>query len=50
VTKCANAGGSGAHFIVTRNLRDIAHGELRFDHLTVLDPLSFLKELETWRP
>lgn len=41
---------SGAEFIVSRNLKDIARGELRFDHLKVCDPLSFLKELESWPP
>lgn len=40
----------GAHFIVSRNLKDLARGELRFDHLTVCDPLTFLKELDSWPP
>ena len=34
-----------ASVIVTRNLRDLARGELRFAGLRVLDPVSFLKEL-----
>ncbi|MFM2120355.1 MAG: hypothetical protein RL722_1823 [Pseudomonadota bacterium] len=40
----------GASHIVTRNLRDLARGELRFEHLRILDPLSFLKENATWAP
>jgi hypothetical protein len=38
----------GAAFIVTRNLRDFARGELQFPRLRVVDPLTFLKELEPW--
>jgi predicted nucleic acid-binding protein len=41
---------SGAHFIVSRNLKDITRGELRFAQFKVCDPLSFLKELESWPP
>lgn len=35
----------GAHFLVTRNLRDLARMELRFPQLRVLSPEDFLKEL-----
>jgi putative PIN family toxin of toxin-antitoxin system len=35
----------GAHFIVTRNLRDIARMELNFPELQVVSPEDFLKEL-----
>lgn len=35
----------GARFIVSRNLRDLTHGELRFPGLRCLDPASFLKEM-----
>ena len=34
-----------AQFVVTRNLRDFNRAELRFDHLAVVDPLTFLKEM-----
>jgi putative PIN family toxin of toxin-antitoxin system len=35
----------GAHYIVTRNLRDLARMELKFPKLRVLSPEDFLKEL-----
>lgn len=38
----------GAAFIVTRNLRDLARGELQFPGLRVVDPVTFLKEFEPW--
>jgi len=40
----------GADAIVTRNLRDVARGELQFPGLRTLDPMTFLKELEPWLP
>lgn len=40
----------GAQFIVTRNLRDVGCGELRFPGLRVLDPVAFLEELPLWLP
>jgi hypothetical protein len=36
--------GAASH-IVTRNLRDVAGGELLFEGLRVVDPIAFLKEL-----
>lgn len=39
----AVAGAAG--FIVTRNLRDLVRGELRFPGLRFLDPASLLKEI-----
>jgi predicted nucleic acid-binding protein len=36
---------SGADYIVTRNLRDVARMELRFPQLRVLSPEDFLKEI-----
>lgn len=39
-----------APFIVTRNLRDFARADLRFPGLSVVDPQTFLKEIETWQP
>jgi uncharacterized protein len=38
----------GANFIVTRNLRDFARGELQFPGLRIADPITFLKELAPW--
>ena len=35
----------GADLIVTRNLRDVGHGELQFPHLRVISPEAFLKEI-----
>ena len=35
-----------AHFIVTRNLRDVQRAELQFPRLRTLAPSDFLKELE----
>ncbi len=35
----------GASHIVTRNLRDLAGGELAFPHLKILTPEQFLKEI-----
>lgn len=36
---------SGASFIVTRNLRDVARMELRFPQIRVVSPEDFLKEI-----
>ena len=36
-----------ARFIVTRNLRDLVRGELRFPGLRCLDPASLLKEISS---
>ena len=36
----------GASHIVTRNIRDVAHMELRFPELSVVTPEEFLKEME----
>ena len=44
----AVAGGAGV--VVTRNLRDVGRGELRFPGLRVLDPAAFMKELGPWQP
>jgi putative PIN family toxin of toxin-antitoxin system len=38
----------GASFVVTRNLRDFARGELQFPGLRIADPITFLKELAPW--
>lgn len=35
-----------ASHIVTRNLRDLASGELAFPHLKILTPEQFLKEIQ----
>lgn len=35
----------GAHYIVTRNLRDVARMELKFPTLRVVSPEDFLEEL-----
>lgn len=35
----------GAHYIVTRNLRDVARMELKFPTLQVVSPEDFLEEL-----
>jgi putative PIN family toxin of toxin-antitoxin system len=35
----------GAHFIVSRNLRDVARMELKFPELRVVSPEDFLKEI-----
>ena len=43
LVELAVAGAAG--FIVTRNLRDLVRGELRFPGLRCLDPASFLKEI-----
>ena len=34
----------GANFLVTRNLRDVASGELAFPHVKIVPPEQFLKE------
>ena len=39
-----------AQYVITRNLRDVARGELRFPGLKVVDPGTFLKELGIWQP
>jgi len=39
---------ASADFVVTRNLRDLSRGELRFPNLTVCDPVTFLQEIESW--
>lgn len=39
----------GAECIVTRNLRDLAGGELLFPGLRFMDPVNFLKELSSWQ-
>lgn len=39
----AVAGAAG--FVVSRNLRDLARGELKFPGLRCLDPAAFLKEI-----
>jgi putative PIN family toxin of toxin-antitoxin system len=48
LVELAVAGNAG--FIITRNLRDLTRGELRFPGLRVLDPADFIKELSTWLP
>jgi putative PIN family toxin of toxin-antitoxin system len=40
----------GARYIITRNLRDLTRGELRFDGLLIVDPHTFLKEQAIWAP
>jgi len=35
----------GAEFLVTRNLRDLTFGEMKFPTLRTLSPEDFLKEL-----
>ena len=44
----AVAGNAG--FIVTRNLRDLARGELQFPGLRALDPAAFIREISSWQP
>ena len=44
----AVAGAAG--FVVSRNLRDLARGELKFPGLRCLDPAAFLKEITAWVP
>jgi hypothetical protein len=39
-----------ARYVVTRNLRDVARGELRFPGLKVVDATTFLEELGPWLP
>jgi putative PIN family toxin of toxin-antitoxin system len=39
-----------AQYVVTRNLRDVARGELRFPGLKVVDATTFLEELGPWLP
>ncbi|WP_036298869.1 putative toxin-antitoxin system toxin component, PIN family [Methylophilus sp. OH31] len=34
----------GAHYVVTRNLKDVARMELRFPNLRIIGPEEFLKE------
>lgn len=38
----------GAQAIVSRNLKDLRRGQLSFPQLRLLDPHTFLKELDTW--
>lgn len=41
----------GASHIVSRNLKDLANGELHFPQIKLVDPAQFLKELTTsWVP
>lgn len=35
-----------AQYIVTRNVRDLAYGDLNFSHIRVLTPEAFLQEVE----
>ena len=35
-----------ARFIVSRNLRDLSHAELKFPGLRCVEPTDFLKEIE----
>lgn len=35
----------GARFLVTRNLRDVASGELTFPNINIVSPEHFLKEI-----
>jgi putative PIN family toxin of toxin-antitoxin system len=37
---------AGAPFVVTRNLRDLQHAELKFPGLRCLAPQAFLKEID----
>lgn len=37
---------AGAPFVVTRNLRDLQHAELKFHGLRCVAPQAFLKEIE----
>ena len=41
--------GSASH-LITRNLRDLGRAELQFPGLRALDPVSFLKEMDSWPP
>ena len=36
-----------ARFIVSRNLRDLSHAELKFPGLRCVEPTDFLKEIES---
>ena len=36
---------SGAHYLVTRNMRDFAVNELKFPGLQIVSPENFLKEV-----
>lgn len=35
----------GASHIITKNIKDIGRGELRFDHLTICKPEDFIREI-----
>ncbi len=37
----------GAHFVVTRNLRNLANMELKFPGLQIVNPATMMKELST---
>ena len=34
----------GASHIITKNIKDVGRGELRFDHLTICKPEDFIRE------
>ncbi|NJS37457.1 MAG: putative toxin-antitoxin system toxin component, PIN family [Brachymonas sp.] len=38
----------GASHIVSRNLKDLMRGELRFPQIKITDPAQYLLELSTW--
>ena len=35
----------GARHIITKNIKDVGRGELRFDHLTICKPEDFIREI-----
>lgn len=35
----------GASHIITKNIKDVGRGELRFDHLTICNPEDFIREI-----
>ncbi len=35
----------GASHIITKNIKDVGRGELRFDHLTICKPEDFIREI-----
>ncbi len=40
----------GADFLVTKNSKDFENPELAFGGFHIVDPITFLKEIEPWQP
>lgn len=43
LVKLAMAGGASP--VITKNIKDVGRGELRFDHLTICNPEDFIREI-----